>query len=75
MIYFTARREHTVPLFADANILPLTFLYYESVSNLMHYIYNNSNTPIDTPKLFRETSNVHSYNTGIHLWKLLRPKF
>ena len=62
MIYFTDRREHAVPLFADANILPLTFLYYESVSNLMHDI-NNSNTPINIPKLFRKSSKVHSYNT------------
>ena len=59
MIYFTDRREHAVPLFADANILSLTFLYYESVSNLLPDI-NNSNTPINILKLFRKTSNVHS---------------
>ena len=48
--------------FTDANILPLTFLCYQSVSNLMHDI-NNSNAPINILKLFRKTSNVHSYNT------------
>ena len=26
MIYFTDSREHAIPLFADTNILPLTFL-------------------------------------------------
>ena len=30
MIYFTDRREHAIPLFANASILPLTFLHYES---------------------------------------------
>ena len=63
MIYFTDRREHAVPLFADANSLPLTFLCYKSVSNLMHDI-NNSNTPLNILKLFRETTSVHSYNPG-----------
>lgn len=53
MIYFTERREHAIPLFADTNILPLTFLYYESVSNLMHYISNN-NTPNNILKLLRK---------------------
>ena len=62
MIYFTDRREHAVPLFAEANILPLTFLYYESVSNLIHDI-NNSDTSINILKLFWKTSNNHSYNT------------
>ena len=62
MIYFTDRRERAVPLFANANTLRLTFLYYESVSNLMHDIYD-SNTLIYILKRFRKTSNVHAYNT------------
>ena len=38
--------RHAIPLFADAKLLSLTFLYYESVSNSMHDI-NNNNTPIN----------------------------
>ena len=33
------------------SILPLSFLYYEYVSNLMHDI-NNNNTPLNILKLF-----------------------
>lgn len=45
MTYFVHSRSHTntIPLFKD-NVLPLMFLYYESVSNLM-YDVNNNNTP------------------------------
>lgn len=43
MTYFVHSRSHTIPLFID-NVLPLMFLYYESVSNLM-YDVNNNNTP------------------------------
>ena len=52
MINFTDRHERAVRLFADANVLPLTFQYYESVSNLMHDII--------ILKLFRKTSNTLS---------------
>ena len=62
MIYFADRRDHAIPLFIDANILPLTFLYYESVSNLMHDI-NNNKAPLNILKLFKKTSSVHSYST------------
>ena len=33
MIYFADRRDHAIPFFVDANLLPLSFLYYEYVSN------------------------------------------
>ena len=31
LIYFVDRKEHTIPLFVNAKILPFTFLYYEAV--------------------------------------------
>lgn len=34
-------KAHSIPLFTDANVLPLMFLYYESVSNSMHDVNNN----------------------------------
>ena len=37
-IYFSDRNEHAIPLFDDAHILPLKFVYYESIANLMFNI-------------------------------------
>ena len=48
----------------EANVLPITFLYYETVSALMHHINNNNNkAPVNMSNLFQTTSNIHSYNT------------
>ena len=46
IVSFVHSHAHAIPIFIDANVLPLTFLYYmhESVSNLMHDV-NNNNTP------------------------------
>ena len=62
MIYFVHCRAQAGPSLTDANVLPLTFLYYESVSNLMHDV-NNNNTPLNILKFFQKLSIVHSYNT------------
>ena len=62
MIYFVHSRAHAIPSFTDANVLPLAFLYYESVSNLMHDV-NNNNTPLNILNFFQKLSVVHSYNT------------
>ena len=68
MIYFVHSRAHAIPLFTDANVLPLTFLYYESASNLIRDV-NNINTPGHGPlnilKFFQKLSVVHSYNTRL----------
>ena len=40
--------------FVDANTLPLSFLYHEYVSKLMHDI-NNNNDPLIILKLFKKT--------------------
>jgi hypothetical protein len=44
MMFFVDRCDHTVTLFLDAHILTVTFLYYESISSLMHDI-NNGKAP------------------------------
>ena len=36
MMYFTDIREHAIPLFIDADILPVSFMYYKTVANLMN---------------------------------------
>ena len=33
--YFPERNQQTIPLFIDAGVLPLKFLYYELLANLM----------------------------------------
>ena len=62
MMYFTDIREHSIPLFVDADILPVSFMYYKTVANLKHDI-NNNNSPTNLLNLFEKTSTVHSYYT------------
>ena len=35
MMYFMDVREHAIPLFVDADILPVTFMYYKAVASLL----------------------------------------
>ena len=32
---------HALPLFTDPSVLPLTFFYYQTISNLMRDVHNN----------------------------------
>ena len=57
-----ARHDHAIPLFLEADVLPVTSLYYESVSILMHDI-SNDKAPANMLNLFQKTSNIYSYNT------------
>ena len=40
LLYFADWHDHAIPLFLKANVLPIAFLYYESVSTLIHHINN-----------------------------------
>ena len=62
IINFSDRRDHAIPLFIDANVLPLNFLYYQTISNLMHDVHNNM-VPSCILNLFQTTSSCHYYNT------------
>ena len=62
LLYFAEWHDHAIPLFFEANVLPITFLYYESVSTLMHGI-NNGKALANMSDLFQKASNIHSYNT------------
>ena len=73
MVYFADRRDHAIPFFVDANILPLSFLYYEYVSNqercsnLMHEI-NNNNAPLNILKfLSKNLQHTDIQHAIIHL--------
>ena len=62
MLFSADVRDHAIPLFLEANVLPITLLYHECVSNLMYDI-NSNNAPINMLNLFKKTSSIHSYNT------------
>ena len=62
MIHYMDIREHTIPLFIDVDILPVTSMCYKSVASLIHDI-NNNNSPPNLLNLFEKTSTIHSYNT------------
>ena len=53
LIYFVDRKERAIPLFVNAKILSITFLYYEAVCELMLDVHNDS-TPSKITKLFYE---------------------
>ena len=58
MLYFADWHDHVIPLFLEANVPPITFLYYESVSTLMHDI-NNDKAPANMLNLFQKTSYIN----------------
>ena len=59
---FANGKVHAIPLLIDPNILPISFLYFKSVSYLMHDIHTNS-APSKMVNLFSQTSSIHAYNT------------
>ena len=61
-MYFAKKNEHTMPLFINAKFLPLNFLYYKTLSELMHDV-STASAPINIRNLFTKTCSVHSYNT------------
>ena len=42
LLYFANRNDHAIPLFIDANILPISSLYFKSLSYVMHDIHTNT---------------------------------
>ena len=61
-MYFTKKNEHTIPLFINAKILPLNFVYYKTLSELMHDV-STASAPLNIRNLFTKTTSVHSFNT------------
>ena len=49
------------PFFVNSKVLPINFLYYQSLLNLMQV--DKRNTPINILNLFSRTSNSHHYST------------
>ena len=48
---FLDRRDHAIPLFIDANVLPLNFLYSQIISNLMHDVHNSQCSQCTSSKI------------------------
>ena len=74
-LVFADRRDHVIPFFVHANILPLTFLYCESVSSLkktssVHSYNTHSSTSanfyveITRPQMYRRSF----AQFGVKLW-------
>ena len=70
---FYQQHVHAIPLFIDANILPISFLYFKSVSCLMHDIHTNT-APSKIVNLFSQTSSIHAYNSPLNFQSLLLVK-
>ena len=62
LLFLADVRDHAIPLFLEANVLPITFLFHECVSSFMYDI-NSNNAPINMLNLFKKASSIHSYNT------------
>ena len=45
-MYFAKKNEHTISLFINAKLLPLNFLYYKTLSELMHDV-STASSPIN----------------------------
>ena len=39
-IYFAPYRSHAIPLLVSSNTIPVTMLYFKSISIIMHYVFN-----------------------------------
>ena len=58
--FFADVRDHAIPLFLEAIIFPITFLF-----NLMYDI-NTDNASINMLPLMKKTPSIDSYNTDHH---------
>lgn len=58
-MFFAGNRSHAIRLFVSAHVLPLSMLYFETISSLMHDISTNS-APKNICDVFPRSSDVHS---------------
>lgn len=62
LTYFADYTAHAVPLFITSNNLPLNMIYFKSIVNLMHDVFNNV-TPPKISNLFTSIDEVHTHDT------------
>ena len=74
LIYFVDRKEHAIPFFVNAKVMPVTFLYYEAVCKLMLDVHNDS-APSNIMKRLTRTSNIHTHITRSSTSQLFSVKY
>ena len=63
-MHFADRRDHTIPFFLNAKILPLNCVNYKLLAEMMHDVSNGCvHVPPNLKDLFLRTKKVHSYST------------
>ena len=62
LMNFSPKCKRAIPFFVNLNVLPVHFLYVESVSCLVYDVQNKL-TPARIQNLFMHVSDLHSYNT------------
>ena len=62
LIYFKQIRDHVVPLFIDSNVLPISFIRFYRLCNIMWDLANNV-APSNIIYSFLETTDVRHYAT------------
>ena len=62
LIYFKQIRNHVVPLFIDSNVLPISFIHFYRLCNIMWDVTNNI-APSNISYSFLKTTDVHHYAT------------
>ena len=62
LIYFKQIRDHVVPLFIDSNVLPISFIHFYRLCNIMWDVTNNV-APSNIGYSFLKTTDVHHYAT------------
>lgn len=70
-MFFAKKNEHGIPFFIVTKILPLIFLYYKTLSELMHGV-STASSPINICNLFTKTSSVHPYTYSFQEEELIQ---
>ena len=60
--YFSDGRDHAIPLFLNAHILPINFMHCKLLAETMHDVSNDL-VPSNLKDLFVPTAKTHSCNT------------
>jgi hypothetical protein len=66
---FANYRDHSIPLFYDCKILPMSFLYFYNTACFMHDIVNGK-SPLHITTLFTNVCDVHTVIT--QEWQLVK---
>lgn len=63
LMNFPNYNSHAIPYFISANIMPISMLYINPSSFLMHDVHNNLTPPPNLSGLFTLSHQIHNHNT------------